>query len=622
MAEEYNKDIIDSQKDNRERLQKSMRDGLLNVKKSVDSMHATFNKSLKVQEKQLKQAERDAAFARETLQEQQRKAKSSEKQAFFKNKGKEGFLAKLSSMGILDAASLANQNKNMGNNGVGNVLGNNGVGNTFGTGSTMGDMATTYAGWKGFKGIKNFIKGNKPNNFGARSKLSGIPKANMSSLATPKGPNAMQSVLGKSSKPLAMQTLKSGLKGAFRFVPGLGWAYMAYEVFDFMQESAEKRKQNKEEQEKLRKVVEGKSTLDKEFPDAFAPGAIEEKKTLLKKLELKKKDVAKYGTSEEIKKIQEDAKKLKPEQIVDQSGADDPFAVDITPYKKETKTKPVEKMVTTSTVTIENPASKLFDKKPKGDGKFWVRDKDGNFVQREKSQIGDTEFNREMFDSDEEYATFLKDKESFYQKQLAIDAAEEKKKPRGEGLKPKARSTSKLMGEEPKKAKTISQKQYDNAKAKWEAYEKVRADAEKEREDMMNKAQEKFKAGEITGAQRDEAWGLAKSIYADKTLSARKKAFGSQRILKGVERGTLAIKASDVSGKVDAGDKTKGSVVNKASGELGGNVNVSPVVAPNVNNSTTNNVSNQSSSTIAVSESANRNRKSPIDDYRLSPEIL
>ena len=615
MAEEYNKDIIDSQKDNRERLQKSMRDGLLNVKKSVDSMHTTFNKSLKVQEKQLEQAERDAAFARETLQEQQRKAKASEKQAFFKNKGKEGFLAKLSNMGILDAASLANQGKMMGGKGVGAAA------EGFGVGDAALGAGGTYAGYKGFKGIKNFLKGNKVDKFGARGKF-GVPQANMSSLATPKGGNAMSQVLGKSSKPLATQTLKSGLKGAFRFVPGLGWAYTAYEVGKLMVDSDEQRKQNKEEQEKLRKVVEGKSTLDKEFPDAFAPGAIKEKEDLLKKLELKKKDVEKYGTSDEIKKRKEDAKKLTPEKIVDQSGADDPFAVDITPFKKDTKAKPVEKMVTTSTVTLENPASKLFDKKPKEDGKFWVRDKDGNFVQREKSQIGDTEFNREMFDSDEEYATFLKDKESFYQKSLAIDAAEEKKKPRGEGLKPKAKSTSKLMGEEPKKVKTISQKQYDNAKAKWEQYEKLRADAEKEREDMMNKASEKFKAGEITDAERDEVWGLAKSIYADKTMSARKKAFGSQRILKGVERGTLAIKASDVSGQVDAGDKTKGSVVNKASGELGGNVNVSPVVAPTVDNSTTNNVSNQSSSTIAVSESANRNRKSPIDDYRLAPEIL
>ena len=346
MAEEYNKDIIDSQKDNRERLQKSMRDGLLNVKKSVDSMHATFNKSLKVQEKQLQQAERDAAFARETLQEQQRKAKAAEKQAFFKNKGKEGFLAKLSNMGILDAASLANQGKMLGGKGVGAAIDTSGLG----IGDAVTGTATTYAGYKGFKGIKNFIKGNKVDKFGAKGKF-GVPQANMSSLATPKGPNAMQSVLGKSSKPLAMQTLKSGLKGAFRFVPGLGWAYTAYEVANLMMDSDEQRKQNKEEQEKLRKVVEGKSTLDKEFPDAFAPGAVEEKKALLKKLELKKKDVAKYGTSEEIKKRKEQAKKLKPEQIVDQSGAGDPFAVDITPFKKDTKAKPVEKMVTTSTVT-------------------------------------------------------------------------------------------------------------------------------------------------------------------------------------------------------------------------------------------------------------------------------
>jgi len=617
MAEEYNKDIIDSQKDNRERLQKSMRDGLLNVKKSVDSMHATFNKSLKVQEKQLQQAERDAAFARETLQEQQRKAKAAEKQAFFKNKGKEGFLAKLSNMGILDAASLANQGKMLGGKGVGAAIDTSGLG----IGDAVTGTATTYAGYKGFKGIKNFIKGNKVDKFGAKGKF-GVPQANMSSLATPKGPNAMQSVLGKSSKPLAMQTLKSGLKGAFRFVPGLGWAYTAYEVANLMMDSDEQRKQNKEEQEKLRKVVEGKSTLDKEFPDAFAPGAVEEKKALLKKLELKKKDVAKYGTSEEIKKRKEQAKKLKPEQIVDQSGAGDPFAVDITPFKKDTKAKPVEKMVTTSTVTLENPASKLFDKKPKEDGKFWVRDKDGNFVQREKSQIGDTEFNREMFDSDEEYATFLKDKESFYQKQLAIDAAEEKKKPRGEGLKPKAKSTSKLMGEKPKKMKTISQEEYDKAKAAMAEMDKIRSEAEEKKKGIISDAEAKFKAGEITATERDDLIGSGESDYYQTIKAAKGKTLGAHRILKGVEKGRLSIKASDVSGQVDAGDKTKGSVVNKASGELAGNVNVSPVVAPNINNSTTNNVSNQSSSTIAVGESANRNRRSPIDDYRLAPEIL
>ena len=615
MAEENpNKEIVESQKDNRERLQKSMRDGLLNVKKSVDNLQSTFDKTLKLQKKQLEQSQQDAAFARESMAEASRKSKAEKSGGFFKQK-KQGYLAKLSNMGILDAASLANQSKMMGK-GVGAAD----------SGGILPDVSfgEAAASFFGIKAAKDWWSNKKLGAQQSKNKLTNKIKG--SGFGKEKGGFQRKgSFLQKSGRTPGTNFLK--LSKIARITPVGILTGLAVDQLDQMAE------ENRDMNKRVNRVVDGKKSFSEEFPEMFENGQLkdtDEAKELSKKIKERNDINKKYGltkttigetgmteqTLEQMKKIDKDAgpvemvNGLTEEENKKTKGIFTKIGELFGGKEKEKEQKEIKKVI---------EKKKQAKKVEQEIQKYWVRTEGGEFLQREgKSKIGDTEFNREMFDSDEEYNTFLKDKEGFYQKSLAIDAAEEKKKPRGEGLKPKAKSTSKLMGEEPKKIKTISQKEYDNAKAKWEAYEKVRADAEKEREDMMNKAQEKFKAGEITGAERDEAWELAKSIYADKTMSGRRKAFGSQRILKGVEKGNLSIAGSDVN-KMTSAVGEKGKVINKASGAMSGGKGGVNVAAPVVDNSssTTNNVNNNSN--VIVPAGADRSRNSPVDDYRRPP---
>ena len=107
---EVNEEIKESIKDNRERLQKSMRAGLLNVRKSVDSLHSTFKLVYGIQDEMLEQQKIDSAFARETLMEAMLKGRGVEGGIggmSLSAEEKRGLLATLSDLGILDAAGLA-----------------------------------------------------------------------------------------------------------------------------------------------------------------------------------------------------------------------------------------------------------------------------------------------------------------------------------------------------------------------------------------------------------------------------------------------------------------------------------------------------------------------------------
>jgi len=600
MAEENpNKEIVESQKDNRERLQKSMREGLLNVKKSVDNLQSTFDKTLKLQKKQLEQSQQDAAFARESMAEASRKTKAEKTAGFFKQK-KEGLLAKLSSMGILDAASLANQGKMMSGKGDGG----------FGVGDAAMGAAGTYGALKGFDKVKALFSKTK----GQASKLTG------------KGSFFQNVKSGIGSGPKGLGVLKKiGRVTPFGILSGF--------AIDYLDDEA---KAGQEMNKRINKVVDGKASMSEEFPELFEGGQLkdtDEAKKLAQKVKERNDINKKYGltkttigetgmteqTLEQMEKIDKDAGpvemigNLTEEENKKTKGIFTKLGELFGGKEKEKEQEEVKKVIEKKKVEQKKEAKKVEQEVQK----YWVRTEGGEFLQREgKSKIGDTEFNREMFDSDEEYNTFLKDKEGFYQKSLAIDAAEEKKKPRGESLKPKAKSTSKLMGEEPKKIKTISQAEYDKAKAEVDAYNKRKAEAEKQRDKMMNDATAKLKAGEITDAERDDIWSQAKGLVTE--ADASKPSFKTMRKVSGVEKGTLNIAGNDVN-KMTSAVGEKGKVINKASGAMAGGKGGVNVAAPVVDNSssTTNNVNNNSN--VIVPAGADRGRKSPTDDYRRPP---
>ena len=600
MAEENpNKEIVESQKDNRERLQKSMREGLLNVKKSVDNLQSTFDKTLKLQKKQLEQSQQDAAFARESMAEASRKTKAEKTAGFFKQK-KEGLLAKLSSMGILDAASLANQGKMMSGKGDGG----------FGVGDAAMGAAGTYGALKGFDKVKALFSKTK----GQASKLTG------------KGSFFQNVKSGIGSGPKGLGVLKKiGRVTPFGILSGF--------AIDYLDDEA---KAGQEMNKRINKVVDGKASMSEEFPELFEGGQLkdtDEAKKLAQKVKERNDINKKYGltkttigetgmteqTLEQMEKIDKDAGpvemigNLTEEENKKTKGIFTKLGELFGGKEKEKEQEEVKKVIEKKKVEQKKEAKKVEQEVQK----YWVRTEGGEFLQREgKSKIGDTEFNREMFDSDEEYNTFLKDKEGFYQKSLAIDAAEEKKKPRGESLKPKAKSTSKLMGEEPKKIKTISQVEYDKAKAEVDAYKKRKAEAEKQRDKMMADASAKLKAGEITSAESGAIWDQAEKLVTK--ADASKPSFKTMRKVSGVEKGTLNIAGNDVN-KMTSAVGEKGKVINKASGAMAGGKGGVNVAAPVVDNSssTTNNVNNNSN--VIVPAGADRGRKSPTDDYRRPP---
>ena len=93
--------------DNRQRLQKSLRAGLLNVKKSVDGMHETIKKQYYLQKEMFEQQSIAMAFAREQAMES-RRASGTDGFGLGQFGGEEGGLIKrLSDAGLLDLASLA-----------------------------------------------------------------------------------------------------------------------------------------------------------------------------------------------------------------------------------------------------------------------------------------------------------------------------------------------------------------------------------------------------------------------------------------------------------------------------------------------------------------------------------
>ena len=107
---EVNEELKESIKDNRERLQKSMRAGLLNVKKSVDSLHDTFKLVYGIQKDAFDQQKIDSAFAREQAAELARMRGGVEGgigAVAFSKSDQKSILGTLSEMGILDAAGLA-----------------------------------------------------------------------------------------------------------------------------------------------------------------------------------------------------------------------------------------------------------------------------------------------------------------------------------------------------------------------------------------------------------------------------------------------------------------------------------------------------------------------------------
>jgi hypothetical protein len=107
---EVNEELKESIKDNRERLQKSMRAGLLNVKKSIDSLHDTFKLVYGIQKDAYDQQKIDSAFAREQAAELARMRGGVEGgigAVAFSKADQKSILGTLSEMGILDAAGLA-----------------------------------------------------------------------------------------------------------------------------------------------------------------------------------------------------------------------------------------------------------------------------------------------------------------------------------------------------------------------------------------------------------------------------------------------------------------------------------------------------------------------------------
>jgi len=572
MADIYQNDtkqIIDSQKDNRERLQKSMRAGLLNVKKSVDSMHTTFNKQLKVQEDQLDQAQRDAAFARENAREAAVREKTAKSQGFFKQKKEGGILSKLSNMGILDAASLANQGKMMSGTGI---LGSNV--------SAADAVATTAATGFTFKKLKDWFKG---------SKVGKTVSPQMS------GKTQLPSTPAKS--PWWKKLLKGGT--------GITTLLFSSDL-------------NESEEEDVRKIVEQQK---EEFNKTASPelkALSDERDALIEELKKasKEKNQAEIDrlraligfNSDKMYELRKTSDKLKQDDRITQEFVVEDDRGKMTEIKQVIKDRDEERDEMEKTILDKVKQEEKLIKTIKTNIKDTNKSPFAFNLDAPENQMSDEEFAKEE-------ALRLKLKKQYEESQKKVIEKE-----------PVVKDVNKVISQEQFNA---VKKRVDEYEAMFNVYKQELEDTKEKLFAERNAKMNNFDAGTKEGAKQRK---LISEEYNTKYEQAEKKYFNSlegmrkkygedtffkdRLLMKQFDKGKVTINnQGDVSSILDAGDKTKGSAVNKVSSELSGQNQIVNLSAPSIDNSNKTQVTNNNSSNINVGANANRSRKSPTVDY-------